>query len=83
MIGRFLPYREKEFLKRVFDALDVDKDGELEPKEFCEQFHLKFRMQLGVKDMKRMVEYMDLPGTKTGGDGLIQFTEFLVAGCDK
>ena len=26
---------------------------------------------------------MDLEGTKTGGDGLIQFTEFLVAGCDK
>ena len=30
-----------------------------------------------------MVEYIDLPGTRTGGDGLIQFTEFLVAGCDK
>ena len=29
--------------------------------------------------MQRMLKYMDI----AGGDGLIQFTEFLVAGCDK
>ena len=36
MVGRFLPYKEKEYLRKVFDALDVEKDGELEPKEFVE-----------------------------------------------
>ena len=40
-------------------------------------------MQLNVAHMKKMVDSMDLPGTKTGGDGLIQFTEFLCAACDK
>ena len=83
MVGRFLPYREKEFLKKVFDALDVEKDGELQPKEFVEQFYLKFRMQLGIKDMQKMIHFLDLAGTQTGGDGLIQFSEFLVAACNK
>ena len=36
-------------------------------------------MQLGMKDMQKILKFMDL----SGGDGLIQFTEFLVAGCDK
>ena len=31
MVGRFLPTREKELLRTIFDALDVEKDGELEP----------------------------------------------------
>ena len=83
MVGRFLPYREKQFLKRVFDALDEEKDGELEFHEFVQQFHVKFGMQLSVDHMRKMVASMDLPGTKTGGDGLIQFTEFLVAASDK
>ena len=39
MVGRFLPNKEKEFLKRIFDALDEEKDGELEPHEFIGQFH--------------------------------------------
>ena len=71
MVGRFLSYREKEFLKKVFDALDDEKDGELEPKEFVEQFDEKFNMKLSLKEMKRMINSMDSEGTKTGGDGLI------------
>ena len=67
----------------MFDALDDEKDGELEFHEFVEQFYHKFGMQLSLDHMKKMVASMDLPGTKTGGDGLIQFTEFLVAACDK
>ena len=83
MVGRFLPHAEKAFLRKVFDALDVEKDGELEPKEFVEQFYFKFNLQLGIKDMQRMINSMDLEGTKTGGDGLIQYSEFLVAACNK
>lgn len=33
---RFLTLREKDFIKMVFDALDDEKDGELEPHEFVE-----------------------------------------------
>ena len=36
-------------------------------------------MQLGKKDMERMLKYIDFGG----GDGLIQFTEFVIAGCSK
>ena len=34
MANRFIGFREKEFIKKVFDALDDEKDGELEPEEF-------------------------------------------------
>jgi len=36
MVTRFVAFREKEFIKQVFDALDEEKDGELEPIEFIE-----------------------------------------------
>lgn len=42
MVHRFLAFREKEFLKIIFDALDEEKDGELTPEEFCGQFKSKF-----------------------------------------
>ena len=79
MVGRFLFNKEKEFLKKIFDALDDEKDGELEPHEFIDQFKEKFKLTLGIKDMHKMLRFMDV----SGGDGLIQFSEFLVAGCDK
>ena len=34
MVGRFVSSKEKELLYKIFDALDVEKDGELEPEEF-------------------------------------------------
>ena len=79
MVGRFLPTKERELLKKIFDALDEERDGELEPDEFIGMFHQKFNLQLGIKDMQRMLKFMDFGG----GDGLIQFTEFLIAGSNK
>lgn len=38
MVGRFIGFREKEQLRKIFDALDDEKDGELTAEEFCEQF---------------------------------------------
>ena len=67
MTGRFLYNKEKEFLKKIFDALDDEKDGELEPDEFIGQFKEKFNLQLGIKDMHKMLRFMDV----SGGDGLI------------
>ena len=36
MVSRFLSFKEKEFLRKVFDALDDEKDGELTADEFCD-----------------------------------------------
>lgn len=83
MVGRFVPAREKELLRTIFDALDVEKDGELEPEEFIGQFHEKFKLQLGHYAMERMVLQIDFGAGKNSGDGLIQFTEFIMAACDK
>lgn len=38
MVSRFLQSREKEDLRKIFDALDEEKDGELTAEEFCESF---------------------------------------------
>ena len=36
MVSRFITFREKEFLRKIFDALDDEKDGELTADEFCD-----------------------------------------------
>jgi Ca2+-binding EF-hand superfamily protein len=36
MASRFINSKEKEFLRKVFDALDEEKDGELTAEEFCD-----------------------------------------------
>ena len=51
MNGRFLHHKEKELLKKIFDALDEERDGELESDEFINMFQEKFNLQLSKKDM--------------------------------
>ena len=80
MAGRFISPKEKDFLKKIFDALDEEKDGELTAEEFCDQFKVKFNLELPIAEMKRIISCIDFAD---GGDGLIQFTEFLLAGCSK
>ena len=36
MVSRFLRFEEKKELRKIFDALDEHKDGELTAEEFCE-----------------------------------------------
>ena len=36
MVGRFLSFKEKDNLRKIFDALDEEKDGELTAEEFCD-----------------------------------------------
>ena len=38
--------KEKDNLKMIFDALDEEKDGEIELKEFIVQLHEKFDIQV-------------------------------------
>ena len=51
MAGRFITPKEKEFLKKIFDALDEEKDGELTAEEFCDQFKAKFNLELPIREM--------------------------------
>ena len=39
-------------MRKVFDALDDEKDGELTAEEFVDQFKEKFNLELPVKEMK-------------------------------
>lgn len=36
MVSRFISNKEKDFLRKIFDALDDEKDGELTANEFCD-----------------------------------------------
>lgn len=80
MQGRFISYKEKEFLRKIFDALDDEKDGELTVEEYCDQFKLKFGLELPYKEMLKVISCIDFAD---GGDGQIQFTEFILAACSK
>ena len=51
MAGRFIAVKEKDFLKKIFDALDEEKDGELTAEEFCDQFKAKFNLELPIREM--------------------------------
>ena len=62
----------------IFDALDEEKDGEIELKEFVIQLNEKFDIQVSVKDMEAIMKQIDLDY-----DGKVQFSEFIVAACDK
>ena len=80
MVNRFLRQEEKNFLRKIFDALDDEKDGELTAQEFCDQFKKKWKLSLPISEMKTIIDCIDCAD---GGDGLIQFTEFILAGCNK
>ena len=68
MVSRFLNHREKDFLRKIFDALDDEKDGELTANEFCDQFKAKFNLELPYKEMRKIIRCIDFAD---GGDGLI------------
>ena len=74
----YIEYKEKSFLKMIFDALDEEKDGEIELKEFVIQLNEKFDIHVTVPVMEGIMKQIDLDY-----DGKVQFTEFLIAACDK
>ena len=69
---------EKKKLKLIFDALDEEKDGEIECEEFRTQLKEKFDISMTLGDIKKIIAQCDLDF-----DGKIQFTEFLVACSNK
>lgn len=62
----------------IFHSLDDEKDGELEIKELVEQLKEKFDITVRLSEMEQILRHVDLDF-----DGKVQFTEFLIAGCNK
>jgi Ca2+-binding EF-hand superfamily protein len=78
LVTVYLPKLEKITLRRLFDAIDVEKDGEIEMNEFIKVMKQKFEIEVVEEDFERVLKEVDL-----NFDGKIQFTEFLMAGCNK
>ena len=78
LVTVYLPKLEKITLRRLFDAIDIEKDGEIEMNEFIKVMKQKFEIEVVEEDFERVLKEVDL-----NFDGKIQFTEFLMAGCNK
>ena len=63
---------------RAEERGDDEKDGEVELKELVIQLKEKFDITTKVSEMKQVIEQVDLDF-----DGKVQFTEFLLACCNK
>ena len=51
MAKNSIPKKEVDSLRMIFDALDDEKDGELELKEFVIQLNEKFDIKVKVEEM--------------------------------
>jgi Ca2+-binding EF-hand superfamily protein len=78
MVHRFINTREANNIKIIFNALDSEKDGEIEYREFKYNLKALFGLTLVDKELKRMFKKADM-----SSDGIIQYTECLIAGCNK
>ena len=70
--------KEKDRLKLIFDAIDDDKDGEIELEEFVLNLGSKFDLDVKISEMEKIMKQVDLDY-----DGKVQFSEFLIAACNK
>lgn len=52
----YIDKKEKDNLKMIFDALDDEKDGEIELKEFIVQFKEKFDISIKIKEMEEIMK---------------------------
>ena len=59
MAYRFIPSRETNNIRIIFNALDTEKDGELEYIEFTENTRKIFEFELADKEMHRMLKNAD------------------------
>lgn len=70
--------RERDFIRQLFNLLDEEKDGELEPEEMQNAFRTLFQLELSDKKWQVVIKNVDFQQ-----DGNVQFTEFLVATCKR
>ena len=60
LVTVYLPKAEKVMLRRLFDAIDVEKDGEIEMDEFIMVMKQKFQIEVSVDDFERVLMEVDL-----------------------
>ena len=78
MIKNHLDRKEKDNLRMIFDAIDEEKDGEIELDEFVSQLEARFGLRIGIEEVQEIMKVADMDF-----DGKMQFSEFLIAGCNK
>jgi Ca2+-binding EF-hand superfamily protein len=75
---RFVPQKEKDFIRSIFHVLDIVRNGELEYEEFISAFKVHFEVTIAASKWTAVMKNMDFES-----DNKISFTEFLVASSPK
>jgi calcium-dependent protein kinase len=65
---------EKDYLEKIFKALDKNGDGHLSKEEILEGYELYFGVPVNEADVESMLRHVDLDG-----NGVIDYTEFVMA----
>ena len=78
MVKSVIDKREKDNLQILFEALDENKDGEINLKEMVAGFKQKFNISVSEVDVAKIIRQIDF-----NGDREIQFSEFLIGASNK
>lgn len=78
MVHNYINTKEAYNIKIIFNALDSEKDGEIEPNEFRYNLKTLFGLNMIEREFKQIIKNADL-----NQDGNFQYTEFIMAGCNK
>ena len=60
MIRTCIYKQEHDNLKLIFDALDEEKEGEIELEQFIEQMGAKFEIFINYKEMEQIIRMADI-----------------------
>ena len=71
MISHYLQQKERDFLRKVFDALDDQKDGEVNVIELCDQFKVKFSLEMPYEEMQHAIRCIDFEDGEDDDDSVI------------
>ena len=78
MVRSLIDKKEKDNLQILFEALDENKDGEINLKEFVSGFKSKFSISVSETEAAKIIRQIDL-----NNDREVQFTEFLIGASNK
>ena len=59
IVQRFLSNRERDFIRQLFNLLDEEKDGELEPEEMQNAFRSIFQLELSTYKWQTVIGNVD------------------------
>lgn len=70
--------KEKDNLQILFEAIDDNKDGEVNLREFVSNYKSKFNISISEPEMAKIIRQVDL-----NGDREVSFTEFVMGASNK